>query len=262
MVKFVAKQPVNPAALEAFEFLLDPFSATLGDKDGSHFTAESGDVRIEVTGSGFKYALNELLPTGTVTRVKVFLSDQIAYDLKNAAIDVGDLVTASSVESAFKKVFKGKDKFVGSSGDDEFATGGKSDKLDGKSGDDKLHGDGGKDKLDGGDGSDELDGGGGKDTYVFKDAPGSGIDTITNFQSGEKLKISMSVFDGLSKGKLVDGAFVDGTEAQDSDDRFIYDSSTGKLYHDADGVGGQAQVQFALLQPGLSNFGAENIIIV
>jgi len=262
MVKFVAKQPVNEAALDNFQFLLDPFSATISNNNSSHFTLESGDVRIEVEGNGFKYALGSVPTDGTVTRVKVFLSDQIAYDLKQAEIDVSDLAKASSVESAFKKIFKGKDKFNGSSGDDEFATGGKSDKLNGKDGDDILHGQGGKDKLDGGDGSDILDGGGGKDTYVFKNAPDSGIDTILKFQSGEKLKISKSEFGGLSKGKLSDNQFHVGTAAQDGNDRFIYDDTTGKLYHDADGTGAQAQVQFALLQPNLSNVGADNIIVV
>lgn len=72
---------------------------------------------------------------------------------------------------------------------------------------------------------DTLDGGGGKDTYVFKDPPGSGIDTIVRFQTGEKLKIAKGDFSGLTMGQLSADQFVKGTEAEDGNDRFIYDPS-------------------------------------
>ena len=45
-------------------------------------------------------------------------------------------------------------------------------------------------------------------------------------------------------------------------DRFIYDPDSGKLYHDADGAGGEAQTQFAQMQSNLGNFGAGNIIVI
>ena len=42
--------------------------------------------------------------------------------------------------------------------------------------------------------------------------------------------------------------------AADADDRIAYNTSTGRLYYDADGAGGAASVQFALLNgaPALS----------
>ena len=97
---------------------------------------------------------------------------------------------------------------------------------------------------------------------MFKAAPDSGIDTITNFQKGETIELRAKDFAGLSKGALDDGAFVTGTEAREADDRIIYDPSTGALYHDADGTGAAAPVQFAQLPANLADFGAGNFLIV
>jgi Ca2+-binding RTX toxin-like protein len=55
----------------------------------------------------------------------------------------------------------------------------------------------------------------------------------------------------LGLGNISAGEFVIGTAAQDANDRIIYDSNTGALFYDNDGVGGNAQVQFATLSPGL-----------
>ncbi|RWN24262.1 MAG: calcium-binding protein, partial [Mesorhizobium sp.] len=43
-----------------------------------------------------------------------------------------------------------------------------------------------------------------------------------------------------------------GKAADDSSDHIIYNSSTGALSFDSDGIGGAAQTQFATLSPGLS----------
>jgi serralysin len=43
-----------------------------------------------------------------------------------------------------------------------------------------------------------------------------------------------------------------GTAALEANDRIIYDSNTGALFYDDDGVGGNAQVQFATLSTGLA----------
>jgi Ca2+-binding RTX toxin-like protein len=262
MVKIIAKQPLNEAALLELQLLLDP-SVEYSNTNQKGFSAEADDVRIAVSGSGFKYVpILDLPRAGTISQVKVFFSDEIAYVLKDADIDIKDLAGASDVEAAVRKILSGKDQFKGSSGDDVFASGAKSDKLSGKGGDDTLLGEGGKDSLDGGDGSDTLDGGGGKDTYLFQDPPSSGIDTIVKFQSGEKFKVSAADFSGLSKGPLSADQFVRGTAAEGSEDRFIYDPTSGAVYHDRDGTGSAAQVQFAVILEDAGNFGAGSILII
>ena len=49
--------------------------------------------------------------------------------------------------------------------------------------------------------------------------------------------------------------------AGDATDRIIYDSATGALNYDADGLGGADAVQFAKLQTGLSLTNADFFII-
>lgn len=264
MVKVVARQPVDAAALDKLQSVLDPDGAVFSDGRPNRFTVEADDVRAEVKGKGFKYfPLTDTPQSGTISEIKIHVADDLAYVIKDARIDIAEMIeNPPTGDSGLRKLFSGKDTFSGSSGDDIFAGGGKSDKLFGNGGNDDLHGDGGRDELDGGTGSDTLDGGGGRDTYLFRDAPGSGIDSIVKFEAGEKIKVARSDFGGLAKGALADGQFVEGTEAQDANDRFIYDPATGAVYHDADGAGGSAQTQFAWILVDQGGFGAGSIFVI
>jgi Ca2+-binding RTX toxin-like protein len=130
------------------------------------------------------------------------------------------------------------------------------DWLTGGTGNDTLVGGGGADQLRGGLGNDVLTGGTGADWFIFSTAPNAttNVDTLTDFTSGtDKLGLSKATFAGLSGaalGKLGTDAFWSGagvTSAHDATDRFVYDTTSGKLYYDADGIGGAAAVQIALL---------------
>jgi Ca2+-binding RTX toxin-like protein len=130
----------------------------------------------------------------------------------------------------------------------------------GGTGDDRLTGDAAANLLSGGGGNDVLDGGAGSDTFQFDFAldSSSNVDTILNFSTGDKIALASSVFNVLSPGALSNAQFFSGSgamAAQDSDDRIIYDSSSGALYYDADGVGGVSAVQFAVvdMHPVLSS---------
>ncbi|MBY0569447.1 MAG: calcium-binding protein, partial [Hyphomonadaceae bacterium] len=99
-----------------------------------------------------------------------------------------------------------------------------------------------------------LTGGAGADTFVFAAALGAGnIDAITDFNvTDDTIELDVTIFTGISIGALAVEAFVIGTAAADSNDRIIYDPTTGALYYDADGDGGGAAVQFATLGTGLA----------
>ncbi|WP_376705444.1 calcium-binding protein [Mesorhizobium sp. ISC25] len=108
--------------------------------------------------------------------------------------------------------------------------------------------------INGGGGADILTGNGGNDAFVFNSALGAGnIDRITDFNKlQDKIQLDDAVFAGLKLGGLSSDAFFAGTAAHDSSDHIIYNSSTGALSFDSDGIGGAAQIQFATLSPGLS----------
>ncbi|QRM28124.1 calcium-binding protein [Microvirga sp. VF16] len=138
------------------------------------------------------------------------------------------------------------------------------DTLQGGTGGDALEGGEGSDQLAGGLGSDQLVGGGGADWFRFDAALGAGnVDTVTDFAVGQdSLVLARSVFTafGPSSGSAVPsvlayvapGAFTTGAAATSTAHRLVYNSVTGALSYDADGVGGVAQVQFATLAKNLA----------
>ena len=104
--------------------------------------------------------------------------------------------------------------------------------------------------LDGKGGLDTLRGYGGADTFAFSASLDGTLDSILDFQSGvDKIGLEDAVFAGVTAGNL-GSVFVVGTQAQDADDRIIYDHATGALYYDSDGNGSAAPVQFASLVAG------------
>lgn len=107
--------------------------------------------------------------------------------------------------------------------------------------------------LTGGSKRDVLTGGAGADQFVFKTAPKAGAaDTITDFEVGEdKIHLDASFFVGLPTGALASGALAFGTTAPASDDRILYDQTSGSLYFDRDGsANGHAALMFATIDPG------------
>jgi Ca2+-binding RTX toxin-like protein len=135
--------------------------------------------------------------------------------------------------------------------------------LNGGGGNDALFGFDGNDTLNGGTGSDALFGGSGADTFAFTTALGAtNVDLIADFVSGtDKIALDDAMFTGLSLGALSASAFVNGTSAQDADDRILYDAASGNLFFDADGNGAGTAVLFATLQ-GHPPIAASDFIVI
>lgn len=109
----------------------------------------------------------------------------------------------------------------------------------------------GADRLNGGAGKNTLTGGADADTFVF-DVLEANVDkdTVKDFAVGiDRIELSVAAFTALAAyGTTLDAAELTfGTRATATGQHLIYNAGTGALYYDADGLGGAAQVQIALL---------------
>lgn len=107
------------------------------------------------------------------------------------------------------------------------------------------------DIITGGSGNDTLSGGAGSDKFVFKSTPNSvtNHDTITDFVHGtDVLQFNKTYFATINT--WTSDSFWSGTgviAGHDLSDRIVYNTLTGNLYYDADGMGGTPPVLVALI---------------
>ncbi len=144
----------------------------------------------------------------------------------------------------------------GNAGNNVLRTGSGADRLTGNAGTDILSGGAGIDYLFGGPGHDKLYGGTGADNFVFNTpSPATHSDTIMDFAHGvDRIFLENAIFKALGATsvwrKISSSEFVQGrnyTQAKDASDNIIYNTATGTLYYDADGLGGAASIKFAQL---------------
>lgn len=193
-------------------------------------------------------------------------------------IDAGNVISGGFGNDSLLGGDGGGNVLSGDAGNDYLSAGnGGGNVLSGDDGNDTLIGGSGNDVLAGGFGNDQLTGGAGADAFSFNSAAsGVGVDTITDFNVLEdKIRVSASGF-GLSvpqdqatqqlllANQLVLPAeqFRLGSSAVTSSDHFIYNSTTGALFFDADGMGAVAQVQIAQLSAGLALINQNFIVII
>jgi len=139
---------------------------------------------------------------------------------------------------------------VGYEGNKSIIGGFGNDHINGMGGDDILHGGFfGDDILNGGAGNDTLGGGLGLDTFTFSTLlnASTNLDTVTDFVHGTDLiSLAGSIFtntSGTDSSIFVSGAGL--TSASNANEHLIYDTDTGMLYYDEDGMDGQEAVAFA-----------------
>ena len=124
----------------------------------------------------------------------------------------------------------------------------------------------GNDLLSGGGGNDTLAGAQGADTFRFNTAlnAATNVDHITDFATEDTIHLDDAVFTTLTAGALAADAFhsaAGATSAADASDRIVYNTTTGALYYDADGVGGVAAVQFADLDNNAALTSADFFVV-
>ncbi len=191
-----------------------------------------------------------------------FISAALANDqntLRELLFQGADRMTGT-VNDDFLFGYAGDDTLKGSGGVDTIWGDAGNDHLFGGNGADMLAGDSAsgalgdtRDQLFGGDGADRLvsnfgrdtlTGGAGADTFVYYDYGSARTShRITDFNADvDKIGLYGSTFQALGPDGVIDAElFRRGTSATEADDRLIYDRATGRLYFDADGVGGVAK---------------------
>ena len=135
--------------------------------------------------------------------------------------------------------------------------------MSGASGQDALFGGDGADRLVGSTGLDSLTGGNGADVFDFDSFSGAAdADLILDFTSGtDQIWLRGFYFGDLQDGALNPAAFAEGTQAQQADDRILYDQATGALMFDADGSGLIAALLMATLTPGTLLTAADFLVV-
>ncbi|QNN65301.1 M10 family metallopeptidase C-terminal domain-containing protein [Sphingomonas rhizophila] len=164
----------------------------------------------------------------------------------NDFVDMSDLITTAAIPVQGSG---GADSLVGGSASDWLNGLNGNDWLNGGAGSDTLHGDAGDDGLIGGGGFDLLTGGAGADRFYLNGLADS-ADRISDFEAVDRIYLDTSVFTGLAGGVLTPTTFRFDGEYYANDTRISYNSSTGELFYDADGLGTVSGVRIALLAPG------------
>jgi len=211
---------------------------------------QSGDLVIEAAGQGI-----DTVRTSISYRLGANLENMIAADGATAGLTLigntlGNLIT-------------------GGRGHDVIRGGGGNDWLSGADGNDNLVGGAGDDTLAGGRGHDRLTGNQGRDSFLFDTMPSSSanLDRIVDFSAAEDMVLlENAIYLGLgtTNGTLAANAFhaaAGATMGAEASHRIIYDTSTGRLFYDADGLGGTASVNFALIENNAA-LTAENFAII
>ena len=174
----------------------------------------------------------------------------------------------------------GADQLLGEDGNDALYGGADGDTLSGGAGDDELQGETGNDRLFGGlgddliygnedndtlygeDGADVLLGGTGADIFAYASSSDGG-DLIADFVGGsDSIMVRASGFGGgLAEGVAVTLRTGAAPSAIGTGGQFLYNTGSGALSWDADGVGAQAAVLIATLA-GAPLLSASDIVVV
>lgn len=251
-VSVVAEDLFNGGAGTDFLYITSAvtFAGTVVSIEGIRFDF---DATLNVTASQMRMLPAALQLSGSVTET----------------LNITEASRFSASQFTFLGDFAPTISITGTAGADVITGSSQADILDGGAGADRLSGRAGADSLYGGDGADIMIGGAGGDAFNFDTLARPRVrDTITDFNAaeGDFLTLEDAVFAAVTQtdGHLSAGQFHAGAgakTAQDAADRIIYNTTTGVLYYDADGLGGKAAIAIVQLkgQPALT---AADILII
>jgi Ca2+-binding RTX toxin-like protein len=207
---------------------------------------------------------NDLLLAGSTGGADVFDGgtgfDSIEFRERATSAVVVDFVAGTiSGGSSGTISFANVERVLGGNFDDILTGNAASQNLTGRHGADTLWGAGGVDTL---------WGGGDGNTFIFRETGTANADSIRDWASG----LDTLVLDNAAMSALgAEGDFVAGdarfawgsgfTSGRDASDRVVFDTSTGRLYYDADGSGSGAAQLIATVQSG-ATVAATDIVVI
>ena len=161
----------------------------------------------------------------------------------------GSSLTTVSAPGLGTDTYKNFEGVIGTGFADTITGSSLADELRGGGGNDVINGLAGNDRIIGGLGADTLTGGTGSDTFVFDTAPNA-VDSITDFNasgsvaSGDMIELSFSTFNAITTASGSTLAALEFMSANGGGAgmavgaavHVIYDSATGNLYYDLDGL--------------------------
>lgn len=170
----------------------------------------------------------------------------------------GNVETVTGIEDLDGSRFA--DKLIGTTGANNLSGSDGNDTLSGGQGNDTLVGDWGNDSILGGLGDDVIIGGVGRDVltghagadgFIYFGFDGEEGDTVTDFEVGiDSFQLGAAGLFNLLAGDLQSAQFRSGagvTTASNTSQRIIYNTTTGDVYFDEDGLGGVDAVLYATL---------------
>jgi len=204
----------------------DTLSGGLGND--TYVVDAAGDLVIEAANAG-------------VDTVRSSVSFTLSNNLEN-------LVATAGVSAALT--------LTGNTLNNRITGGGGADMLRGAAGNDIITGGSGADTIAGGTGNDRLTGGTGTDAFLFDTLPNAttNLDRVVDFSVvDDVILLDNAVMAGLgvANGTLAAAAFrtaAGAVAAADATDRIIYNTTTGDLYYDADGLGGAGAIRIAVIE--------------
>lgn len=186
-------------------------------------------------------------------------ADEADYSDKTEVVSVslnGATTADVKVNGGVEDTIRNIENVRGGSGKDTLTGDSQANRLDGGVDNDTLKGLEGNDILVGGAGNDILTGNSGTDQFVFDVATNaaSNLDRITDFNvASDTIVLENAIFTAFAAtGTIASSTFYRGTKAHDTDDRLIYNKTTGDLFYDSNGSASGGSVQIADLSTGLS----------
>ncbi|MEM7506938.1 MAG: M10 family metallopeptidase C-terminal domain-containing protein [Pseudomonadota bacterium] len=191
-------------------------------------------------------------------------TQRVRVDLQGSLAGLGD--AARDALTSIENILGGRrnDDLRGDGGANEIDGGLSSDQVHGRAGDDILNGGRGADKLYGNAGGDVMSGGPGTDRFIYfraSDSQADNRDTITDFETGERIEISrLDANIGIGGNQTFEFIATAGFSGDGGELRFFQSVGGNRTVIQAD-IDGDSEAEFEIALNGLIALSANDFVL-